>query len=146
MIKDIKKQIERINNLNRPYWEVKTRVQFVDDNQKIIDAKSSENQLQVRPLSYGFEKIGDRMYLLTLHFAQPQGDVPDYVTFQFPEGEGFLNLKQLKTKNMSASLKTIDLTGLKPIFVVPVRSSERSQSSGSGISQPTRAVGTDTPE
>lgn len=134
-LKIVDPAVEIVKNWQRPYWEVTARLKFLDADQKVVDAKSSEDQLQVLPLSYRFKKIGDRLYLATLHFSELQGDVPDYVTLHFPEGEGFLNLKELKAKNMSLSSKTIDLTKLEPIAISPIRTEARAQSTSPGISQ-----------
>jgi len=147
VFKFIDPAIEHVKNVERPYWEVKTRIQFVDADQKVVDAKSPEDQWQVRPLAYRFDKIGNRLYLATLRFSLPAGDVPDYVTFLFPEGEGFLNLKELKAKNMSLSSKTIDLTKLEPIIISPIKTEGRSQSTGTGISQqPSHQLQADAPQ
>ena len=146
-VKLIDPAIELAKGLQKPYWEVTARLKFVDADQKVIDAKSSADQLQVHPLSYGFKKIGDRIYLATLHFSELEGDVPDYVTFHFPEGEGYLNLKELKAKHASSIWKKIDLTKLEPIVISPIRTDGRPQSTGTMISQqPTHQLEGDVPE
>lgn len=136
-----------VQNWQRPYWEVTARLKFIDAEQKVIDAKSSEDQFRVLPLSNGFKKIGDRLYLATLHFSEPGGDVPDYVTLHFPEGEAFLNLKELKAKNMILSSKSIDLTKLEPFVIGPLTAARQTQSTSTGISpQPTSRLEADAPQ
>ena len=69
------------------------------------------------------------------------------MTLHFPEGEGFLNLKDLKAKNMSMSSKTIDLTKLEPVVISPIRTEARAHSTSPGISQqPTHQLEADAPQ
>jgi hypothetical protein len=128
--------IEHVKSLERPDWTVIATIKFVDVNKKEIVASSSEEQLRVHPLAYGFKKIDDLRYVATLQFSD--GKIPDYVTLNFPEGEGFIPLKKLRTdQNTNSDTKTIDLTNLDPIVIHPVNLGGQNQPTIAGFSQQT---------
>lgn len=134
-LKFIDPAIAHIKRWERPYWEILATVKFVDANQHDIVAGSTAEQLRVHPLCYGFEKIGDMLYLVRLRFSQPDDEIPDYVTLNFPEGEGFIELKKLKTKeNTDSSNKVIDLR-LNPIVIHPVNLRGQNPPTNAGFSQ-----------
>jgi hypothetical protein len=128
--------IEHVKNLERPYWEVITRVKFVDANKNEIAASSSEEQLRVHPLSHGFRKVGELSYVATLRFSELDSEIPDYVTLDFPEGEGFIDLKKLKNnENTNSSRKVIDLRNLDPIVIHPLNLGGQNQPTNAGFTQ-----------
>jgi hypothetical protein len=110
-----------INNLQQPYWLVDVPIMFFDADKNVINASSSLEQLRVEPFAYEFVKTGERRYLVKMRFAGFKGEVPDNVRLIFPEGEGFIELRKLKTKeNTDRILKKIDLTKEKPIEIRPL--------------------------
>jgi hypothetical protein len=128
--------IQNVKNFERPYWEVIARIRFVDENRKIINPNSSEEQLRVHPLSHRLKKIDDKSYVATLRFSEPNDETPDYVEVDFPEGEGFIKLKQLKNnENTSLIRKVIDLTNLDPIEIHPIKQGGQNQPTNDGLSQ-----------
>lgn len=135
-LKFIDPAIDHIKTLERPDWTVMATIKFVDENQKEIVARSSEEQLRVHPLSHSFKKIEDLRYVVTLQF--PDRKIPDYVMLDFPEGEGFIPLKKLMTnENTDRDKKEIDLRNLDPFPIHPTKIGGQNQPTIAGFSQQT---------
>jgi len=134
--KFIDPSLEKLRHLDRPYWEIKAPIKFVDANRKPIIAISSREQLRVQPFSYDVSKTGQWEYLVTLKFMQSDGGVPDHVRLIFPEGEGFIALKErMNDKNTNSYERQIDLRSDPIIEIRPIVAGGQNQPTSAGFSK-----------
>jgi hypothetical protein len=125
---------EYIKSSQQPYWIVDAPIMFLDADKNVINSKSSLEHLIVEPFAYHFKKTGEMRYLVTLKFAELKGEVPDNIRLIFPEGEGFIDLKKLKSKdNTNFNQKKIDLTKEKPIEIHPPLSGGQNRPAVAGL-------------
>jgi len=120
-VKFLSPSLEYVKTLRPPYWTVDVPIQFLDSLQnEIVPTTSSSEQFKVYPFAYDFSKIDQKRYLVTLKFTETNGQLPSIVRLIFAEGEGFIDLKKLKTKgNTDVLAKKIDLTDESPILIRP---------------------------
>jgi hypothetical protein len=121
-IKFLSPSLEYVKTLRPPYWTVEAPIKFLDSDQKDIPASTtSSEQFKVHPFAYDFSKIDEKRYLVTLKFWESSnGQLPATIRLIFAEGEGFIDLKKLKTKeNTDVLAKKIDLTDAPPTLIRP---------------------------
>jgi hypothetical protein len=111
---------EYVKTMEQPYWTVDANVVFFDSQKNVINSNSTLEQLRVEPVAYFFQKTGEQVYFVQLKFPELKGEVPDeHIRLIFPEGEGFIELSKLKTRdNTNFYTKKIDLTKA-PIAIRP---------------------------
>jgi hypothetical protein len=112
--------VDYVKTLEQPYWTVDAPVVFLDSEKHVINSTSTLDQLRVEPVAYGFQKTGEQSYSVQLKFPELKGEVPEHVRLIFPEGEGFIEMSKVKTRdNTDPYMKKIDLTKDKPIEIRP---------------------------
>lgn len=125
-----------IKSAQQPYWVVDAPIMFQDAEKNVVNAKSTLENLTVLPIAHDFKKISEKRYLVTLKFSAPRGAIPDNVQLIFPEGEGFIELKKLRTiGNTSLFEKKIDLTQGDPIVIRPPVSGGQNQTAAAGLAK-----------
>ena len=112
--------IEYVNDLQHPFWTVEAPVSFFDaDNKNIIPTTNSPEQIRVQPFAFDFSQTDEHTYLLKMKFAELNGDT-ETIKLIFPEGVGFVKLKELRTNdNTDIYLKRINLSKVPPIKIRP---------------------------
>lgn len=120
-VKFLSPSLEQVKTLRLPYWTVDAPVTFLDSDQKdIVPTTTSSEQIRVHPFAYDFSKIDQKRYLVTLKYPETNGELPGIIRLIFTEGEGFIDLKKLRSKdNTDLLAKKIDLTGGPPIVIRP---------------------------
>ena len=119
-VKFLSPSLEYVKNLRPPYWTVDAPITFLDaENHDIVPKTNSPEQIIVQPYAYDFKQTDAKSYLVTLRFSELNGDT-DSIRLVFPEGVGYLHLKDLmKESNTYPLLKRINLTKEPPIKIQP---------------------------
>jgi len=100
-----------VSDLKHPYWTVEARVKFYDiEHNSINPQTNSPEKISVQPFAYDFKQTDEQTWLLTMRFSELGGET-DSIKLIFPEGVGFIPLKDLMTKdNTSTFYKRVNLT------------------------------------
>jgi hypothetical protein len=125
-----------IKSLHQPFWIVEAPIKFFDaDNKDIIPTTSSPEQISVQPFAYDFKQTDEKSYLVTLRFSELNGET-DSIRLIFPEGVGYIHLKELMTKDNTFPLqKKITLTKDPPIKIQPPLKGGQNQPAVAGLPQ-----------
>ncbi|MBR0860768.1 hypothetical protein ACVIWV_007751 [Bradyrhizobium diazoefficiens] len=113
--------IEYVRGLQRPYWTVEALVQFVESDDSVSRpyTTNSAEQIRIQPYAYDFKQTDDQTYLITMRFAELNSDT-DSIRLIFPEGIGFIPLKQMMSSdNTNNFLKRVSLTKGPPTKIHP---------------------------
>jgi hypothetical protein len=119
-VKFLSPSLEYVKTLRPPYWTVDAPITFLDaENHGIVPTTNSAEQIRVQPYAYEFRQTDAKSYLVTLRFSELNGDT-ESIRLIFPEGEGYIHLKDLMTaSNTYPLLKRINLTKEPPIKIQP---------------------------
>ena len=109
-----------IKSLHQPFWTVEVPIKFLDAaNKDIIPTTNSREQIRVQPFAYDFKQTGEKSYLVTLRFSELNEET-DSIRLMFPEGNGYIHLRELMTKdNTFPFLKKVSLIKQPPIEIHP---------------------------
>jgi hypothetical protein len=119
---------EYIKGLHQPYWVVEVPITFVD----AVTPISVADQLTVEPFAYEFNRIDDKQYMVKLKFAERK--TPDNIRLIVRDGQGYIHLKDLKTKENTYPLeKRIDLTKVDPIQIRPLLTGGQNKIAATGF-------------
>jgi hypothetical protein len=112
--------IEYVKSIQHPFWTVEAPIRFFDsDDKSVVPVTSSAEQISIQPFAFEFKPIDEQTYLVTMRFSE-LGEDTDFIRLIFPEGQGFVPLKKLMTKdNTYPLLKLINLTKGPPIKIQP---------------------------
>jgi hypothetical protein len=128
--------LEYVKNLRPTYWTIDAPVTFVDDkNGWVFPSTTSSEQFNVYPFTHDFSKIDQKRYMVTLKFSEANdGQLPHNIRLIFKEGEGFIDLKKLKThENTDMLAKHIDLTNEPPFVISPPLSGGQNKPAVAGL-------------
>jgi hypothetical protein len=128
--------IDYVNGLQHPFWTVEAPIRFFDaDNKSIVPTTSSPEQIRVQPFAFDFKQTDEQTYLVTMRFSELNGET-ETIKLLFPEGVGFINLRELKNnENTNAFLKKISLSKVPPTQIRPLWKGGQNQPSVAGFSQ-----------
>jgi hypothetical protein len=100
-----------------------------------LPSTTSSEQFNVYPFMHDFTKIDQKRYMVTLKFSEANdGQLPHNIRLIFKEGEGFIDLKKLKThENTDMLAKHIDLTNEPPFVISPPLSGGQNKPAVAGL-------------
>jgi hypothetical protein len=119
-VKFLSPSLEYMQTFRPPYWTVYAPITFLDeDNKDIVPRTKSLEQITVQPYAYDFRQTDSNSYLVALRFSELNSDT-DSIKLAFPEGVGFIHLRELrKADNTDRLKKEIDLMKETPIKIQP---------------------------
>jgi len=119
-VKFLSPSLEYAKSLRPPYWTVEAPIKFLDaENHDVVPTTNSADQIRVQPYAYDFKQTDPKSYLVTLRFSELNGDT-ESIRLIFPEGEGYIHLKDLMSdSNTYPLLKRVNLSKEPPIKIQP---------------------------
>jgi hypothetical protein len=124
-----------IKGLHQPFWTAEAPIKFFDAaNKDIVPMTNSPEQIRVQPFAYDFKQTDEKSYLVTLRFSELNGDT-ESIRLIFPEGVGYIHLKDLMTKDNTYPFQKKIILTKTPIEIHPPLKGGQNGPSVAGLSQ-----------